>query len=166
MLLALVGGSLLGALIAWAVGCVARARRRPGVGRRDRGRFDRRSPPPTTGTILVVLAQPALAAAVYTFLVAWNGRPDLGTGVDRVLMSMTVRLSTMVPVVDESVGGWPERGERVGHPQFVRVNRYIAAGRPPLGPEAAVVPVGSSMPRRVRMRCRLVGSTSCASAVA
>ena len=31
--------------------------------------------PPTTGTILVVLAQPALAAAVYTFLVAWNGRP-------------------------------------------------------------------------------------------
>ena len=39
--------------------------------------------PPTTGTILVVLAQPALAAAVYTFLVAWNGRPDLGvTGAD------------------------------------------------------------------------------------
>jgi hypothetical protein len=34
--------------------------------------------PPATGTILVVLAQPALAAAVYTFLVAWNGRPDLG----------------------------------------------------------------------------------------
>ena len=47
-----------------------------------------------------------------------------------------------------------------------KVNRYIAAGRPPLGPEAAVVPVGSSMPRRVRMRCRLVGSTSWASAVA
>jgi hypothetical protein len=25
-----------------------------------------------------VLAQLALAAAVYTFLAAWNGRPDLG----------------------------------------------------------------------------------------
>ena len=37
--------------------------------------------PPTTGTLLVVLAQPAMAAAVYTFLVAWNGRPDLGTGI-------------------------------------------------------------------------------------
>ena len=34
--------------------------------------------PPTIGTILVVIAQPALAAAVYTFLVAWNGHPDLG----------------------------------------------------------------------------------------
>ena len=33
--------------------------------------------PPATGTILVVLDQPALAAAVYTFLVAWNGHPDL-----------------------------------------------------------------------------------------
>ena len=51
--------------------------------------------PPTTGTILVVLAQPALAAAVYTFLVAWNGRPDLDRWI-RVLMSTTVRLSTMV----------------------------------------------------------------------
>ena len=34
--------------------------------------------PASTGTILVILAQPALAAAIYTFLVAWNGHPDLG----------------------------------------------------------------------------------------
>jgi len=33
--------------------------------------------PATTGTALVVLAQPALAAAVYTFLAAWNGHPTL-----------------------------------------------------------------------------------------
>jgi hypothetical protein len=33
--------------------------------------------PPTTGTILGVLAQPAIATLVYTFLVAWNGQPDL-----------------------------------------------------------------------------------------
>ena len=36
--------------------------------------------PPSTGTWLVILAQPALAAALYTWLVAWNGQPDLGRG--------------------------------------------------------------------------------------
>ena len=30
------------------------------------------------GAILVVIAQPALAAVVCTFLAAWNGHPDLG----------------------------------------------------------------------------------------
>jgi hypothetical protein len=77
MLLALVGGSLLGALIGWAVG----AWLAPGVDPATVGATAADSiviAPPTTGTILVVLAQPALAAAVYTFLVAWNGRPDLG----------------------------------------------------------------------------------------
>jgi len=72
--------------------------------------------PPTTGTLLVVLAQPAMAAAIYTFLVAWNGRPDLGTGVDQ---SADVDDSPVVDDgagVDESVGGRPEGGERVGHP--------------------------------------------------
>jgi hypothetical protein len=39
---------------------------------------------PTTGTFLVVMAQPAMAAAVYTFLVAWNGRPDLGRSIPTV----------------------------------------------------------------------------------
>ena len=77
LLLALAGGSLLGALIAWFLGeWIA-----PGTDPASVGVSAADSivtAPPTTGTILVVLAQPALAAAVYTFLVAWNGHPDLG----------------------------------------------------------------------------------------
>ncbi len=76
-LLALVGGSLLGALTAWGLGLLIAPGTDPatvGPGPAD----IIVTAPPTTGTILVVLAQPALAAAVYTFLVAWNGRPDLG----------------------------------------------------------------------------------------
>ncbi len=68
-------------------------------------------------------------------------------------------------VLDYSAGGRNAANGSVTR-SSCRVNRYIAAGRPPVGPDAAVVPVGSSMPRLVRMRCRLVGSTSCASAVA
>ena len=81
MVVTLVGGSLLGALLAWAVG----AWLAPGVDPASVGATAADSivvAPPTTGTVLVVLAQPALAAAVYTFLVAWNGHPDLGRGVD------------------------------------------------------------------------------------
>ena len=33
--------------------------------------------PPTVGNVLVIVLQPALAVAIYTFLAAWNGRPDL-----------------------------------------------------------------------------------------
>lgn len=33
--------------------------------------------PPTVGNLLVIVVQPAVAIAVYTFLAAWNGRPDL-----------------------------------------------------------------------------------------
>ena len=76
MVLALVGGSLLGALIAWVIGpWIA-----PGTDPATVGASATDSiviAPPTIGTILVVVAQPALAAAVYTFLVAWNGHPDL-----------------------------------------------------------------------------------------
>lgn len=77
MLVALVGGSLLGAVIAWAFGSWLA----PGTDPASVGSSAADSiviAPPTIGTILVVLAQPALAAAVYTFLVAWNGHPDLG----------------------------------------------------------------------------------------
>jgi hypothetical protein len=35
---------------------------------------------PRLATPLVLVAEPAAAAAVYTFLVAWDGRPDLGRG--------------------------------------------------------------------------------------
>ncbi len=75
-LLALVGGSLLGALTAWGIGILIAPGTDPatvGPGPAD----TIVTAPPDTGTILVVLAQPALAAAVYTFLVAWNGQPDL-----------------------------------------------------------------------------------------
>lgn len=34
--------------------------------------------PAMTGSLLVTVAQPAVAVAVYTVLAAWNGRPDLG----------------------------------------------------------------------------------------
>ena len=77
VLLALVGGSLLGAVIAWGVGILLA----PGTDPSSVGASSADSiviAPPTTGTIMVVLAQPALAAAIYTFLVAWNGHPDLG----------------------------------------------------------------------------------------
>ena len=91
MLLALVGGSLLGALIAWAVGALLAS----GVDPATVGATAADSivvAPPTTGTILVVLAQPALAAAVYTFLVAWNGRPDLGSGQDAAVNPPVVEM--------------------------------------------------------------------------
>jgi hypothetical protein len=76
MLLALVGGSLLGALAAWLTGnWLASGTDPASVGASAADSIV--IAPPTIGTILVVLAQPALAAAVYTFLVAWNGHPDL-----------------------------------------------------------------------------------------
>ncbi|MET3805017.1 uncharacterized protein YaiE (UPF0345 family) [Nakamurella sp. UYEF19] len=34
----------------------------------------------TLGNAMVIIAQPAIAVAVYTFLVAWNGQPDLSRG--------------------------------------------------------------------------------------
>lgn len=81
MLLALVGGSLLGALIAWVVGELLSPGTDPAsVGAADAGSIVVAAP--STGTMLVVLAQPAFAAAVYTFLVAWNGHPDLGRSDD------------------------------------------------------------------------------------
>ena len=95
MVVTLVGGSLLGALIAWAVG----AWLAPGVDPASVGVSAADSivvAPPATGTILVVLAQPALAAAIYTFLVAWNGRPDLGRG------ALTPQVGAGTPRTDPS----------------------------------------------------------------
>jgi len=77
MVVTLVAGSLLGATIAWAIGRWLA----PGVDPASVGATAADSivvAPASTGTILVILAQPALAAAIYTFLVAWNGHPDLG----------------------------------------------------------------------------------------
>ena len=77
IVVALVGGSLLGALIALFVG----AWLAPGIDPASVGATAADSivvAAPTNGTILAVLAQPMLAAVIYTFLVAWNGYPDLG----------------------------------------------------------------------------------------
>lgn len=77
MVLVLVGGCAVGALIAWGLGVLVA----PGTDPASVGATSADSivvAPPTTGTILAVLAQPAVAALVYLFLVAWDGRPDLG----------------------------------------------------------------------------------------
>ena len=76
MLLVVAGGSAAGALIAWGLGLLVA----PGTDPTSVGASSAESivtAPPTTGTILAVLAQPAVAVLVYTFLVAWNGQPDL-----------------------------------------------------------------------------------------
>ena len=81
--------------------------------------------------------------------------------------ALVADLAASVAAAAVELNRYPERDAVALREQLADyLNRYIAAGRPPVGPEAAVVPVGSSMPRRVRMRCRLVGSTSCSSAVA
>jgi hypothetical protein len=77
MLLTLAGGSFAGALIAWGLGLLVA----PGTDPASVGASSADSivtAAPSTGTILAVLAQPAVAAVLYTFLVAWNGHPDLG----------------------------------------------------------------------------------------
>ena len=77
MLLTLVAGSFAGASLAWGLGVLFA----PGIDPASIGATAADSivtAPPSTGTWLVILAQPALAAAVYTWLVAWNGQPDLG----------------------------------------------------------------------------------------
>jgi hypothetical protein len=76
MLVTLVGGSALGALVAKFIGAWVA----PGVDPASIGVTAADSiviAAPTIGTFLVILAQPALTAAIYTFLVAWNGHPDL-----------------------------------------------------------------------------------------
>ena len=76
MLVTVVGGSLVGATVGWLLGEVLAG----GVDPASVGATAADSivtAPATTGTWLVVLAQPALAAAVYTFMAAWNGHPTL-----------------------------------------------------------------------------------------
>ena len=76
MLVPVVGGSLVGATVGWLVGELLAG----GVDPATIGPPATDSivtAPATTGTALVVLAQPALAATVYTFLAAWNGHPTL-----------------------------------------------------------------------------------------
>lgn len=76
MAVTVVGGSVVGATVGWLVGEALAGGVDPasvGVTAAD----SIVTAPATTGTWLVVLAQPTLAAAVYTFLAAWNGHPTL-----------------------------------------------------------------------------------------
>ena len=57
------------------------------------------------------------------------------------------------------LAGRPKRGEFVGDPQRESVKWYSAAGRPPLRPDCAMVPVWVITPRRASTRCRFVAST-------
>ncbi len=76
MLVTVVGGSLVGAAVAWLIGeLLARGVDPATVGATAADSIVTAAP--TTGTWLVVLAQPALAAVVYTFMAAWNGHPTL-----------------------------------------------------------------------------------------
>jgi hypothetical protein len=69
--------NLLGALTAYLIGGVLAT----GVDPSSVGPSDAQSvvtAPPTLGNLLVIVVQPALAVAVYTFLALWNGNPNLG----------------------------------------------------------------------------------------
>ncbi len=77
MLVTLAASSLAGALLAWWLGGLLAT----GVDPASVGATDADSivtSAPHTDTLLVVFVQPAIAAAVYTFLAAWNGNPNLG----------------------------------------------------------------------------------------
>lgn len=79
MLLVIVGANAIGALAAYLVGGVAVS----GVDPAAIGATSAESlvtSAPTLGNAMILIVQPALAAAVYTFLVAWNGHSDLGRG--------------------------------------------------------------------------------------
>ena len=77
-LLVVVAGSLIGAALAYWIGLAMVTGVDPAtVGATGKEQIVVQAP--RLSTPLVMLAQPALAAAVYTFLAAWNGgRPDLG----------------------------------------------------------------------------------------
>ncbi len=82
MLLVVAGGSGVGALIAWVLGVLVA----PGTDPASVGATAADSivtAPPTTATLLAVLAQPAATAVTYLFLAAWDGRPDLGVPTTR-----------------------------------------------------------------------------------
>ncbi len=76
-LLAVVGGCALGALIAYLLGPALVSGVDPAtIGKTGAEHIVTAAPKLATALVLVV--QPGLAAAVYTFLAAWNGTPRLG----------------------------------------------------------------------------------------
>lgn len=82
LLVTVVGANALGALTAYLLSRLLA----PGVDPTAVGSSAADSlvtAPPTLGNAMVIILQPALAVALYTFLVLWNGRPDLGTTGER-----------------------------------------------------------------------------------
>jgi hypothetical protein len=76
MALVVVGGNALGALTAYLVGRVLASGVDPeSIGNSSVESIVRAAP--TLGNAMVIIIQPAIAIAVYTFLVAWNGQSDL-----------------------------------------------------------------------------------------
>lgn len=76
MALVVVGGNALGALVAYLLGRVLASGVDPAsIGNSSAASIVRAAP--TVGNAMVIIVQPAIAIAVYTFLVAWNGQPDL-----------------------------------------------------------------------------------------
>lgn len=69
--------NVIGALTAYQLGAVLAN----GVDPAALGKSDAVSivtAPPTLGNVLVIVIQPAIAAAIYTFMALWNGHADLG----------------------------------------------------------------------------------------
>ena len=77
MVLVVAGANGIGALVAYLVGRVLAS----GVDPASVGPASATSvahAAPTLGNAMVLLIQPGVAVVVYTFLIAWNGSPDLG----------------------------------------------------------------------------------------
>ena len=76
MALVVVGANGLGALTAYLLGRVLASGVDPAtVGNSSTASIVTAAP--VLGNVMVVVVQPAIAIAVYTFLVAWNGQPGL-----------------------------------------------------------------------------------------
>ena len=111
-LLVLVGASGLGALTAYLLGRVLASGTDPAsVGNAAAASIVNAAP--TLGNAMVIIAQPAVAAAVYTFLVAWTGRPDLS------------RPEPAAPAaVVSGPTGIPDWSAAVTHPQPVQAQAW------------------------------------------
>ncbi len=87
MALVVVGANALGALTAYLLGRVLATGVDPAsVGNSSVESIVRAAP--TLGNAMVLIIQPAIAVAVYTFLVAWNGQPGLGRPQDSLAVSV------------------------------------------------------------------------------
>jgi hypothetical protein len=93
--LTVAGANLLGALTAYLLAAVFA----PGVDPASVGAVAAQTVvtgKPTVG-LLAVVAQPAVAVALYTFLAAWNGRPDLARHPARPAVDAVPSLAPDIP---------------------------------------------------------------------